>query len=120
MTLAKVKEQDGMMLAKVKTYTQVTSNFQLARAEPLKHYIHLARAEPSKLKTSSGKPLKLYYKLGQSPSLKLTTIARAKLGSPMKKIKFNESSGTLIQCIQSINLYLKTNKEAALSLSLFT
>ena len=72
MTLAKVKEQDGMTLAKVKEQDGMTCTFAKVRHAQVSHAprnipygqssqkLKLARAEPSKLTTSSGKALETY------------------------------------------------------------
>ena len=39
------------------------------------------------------------------------------LGSPMKKSDFHRSNSTPIQCMQAIDLYVKTTKRAMLTLS---
>ena len=40
-----------------------------------------------------------------------------RLGSPMKKSDFHRSNRTPIQCMQAIDLYVKTTKRAMLTLS---
>ena len=48
-------------------------------------------------------------------SVSLQLVSR--IGSPMKKSDFHRSNRTPIQCMQAIDLYVKTTKRAMLTLS---
>ena len=55
-------------------------------------------------------------KAGSAAIKKLPVICTT-IGSPMKKSDFHRSNRTPIQCMQAIDLYVKTTKRAMLTLS---